>query len=105
MDDRLAILEQRVAELEKDVQELKADHAPPRNETPEQRGARLLRQAKHVWHSQPMPKEEFDQLLASLGLSDVPVLTPEQLQQEFLKAGIRPEDNAFSRGIIEMREE
>ena len=102
MDELLASLERRVAHLEQEIRDLKADLHPPSEETSAQRGERLFRQARET---KPLSKTEMQQLLQELGLPWLESKTPEQLQQELLAAGIRPEDNAFSKGIIEMREE
>jgi len=41
---------------------------------------------------------------AEMGISGAPV-GPEKLREMMLADGVNPEDNQFSRGIIEMREE
>jgi len=50
-------------------------------------------------------RKAFDELFARMGISHVKPIGAEKLQEMMLKAGIKPEDNIFSRGIIEMREE
>lgn len=70
-------------------------------ETPAQRGARLLRRAKL---EQPRMSATMAKVLADLGISGEPV-GAEKLQEMMLADGVNPEENEFSRGIIEMREE
>ncbi|MCS6859079.1 MAG: hypothetical protein NZT92_02020 [Abditibacteriales bacterium] len=50
-------------------------------------------------------RQAFDALFARMGISHVQPIGAEKLQEMMRKAGIKPEDNIFSRGIIEMREE
>jgi hypothetical protein len=45
-----------------------------------------------------------DQTLAEMGIHRQPI-PAEELQRMMLECGIKPEENLFSRGIIEMREE
>ncbi|MBI3950095.1 MAG: hypothetical protein HY314_06540 [Acidobacteria bacterium] len=45
-----------------------------------------------------------NQTLAEMGIHCLPV-PAEELQRMMLECGIKPEENLFSRGIIEMREE
>lgn len=42
---------------------------------------------------------------AAMEIPDDPAATPQKAQAMTLAAGIRPEDNEFSRGIIHAREE
>lgn len=52
-------------------------------------------------------KEELRRLMealnAQIGLVPAPNATPEEARQLMLADGIRPEDNSFSREIIQMR--
>lgn len=50
-------------------------------------------------------RKAFDELFARMGISHIKPIGAEKLQEMMLKAGIKPEDNIFSRGIIETREE
>jgi anti-sigma factor RsiW len=94
-------LEKRLAQLEHEVARLRELVEPPVDETPAQRGARLLRQAKA---SQPAISAAIAKAFEEMGITGEPI-GAEKVQEMMLAEGIRPEDNEFSRGIIEMREE
>jgi hypothetical protein len=95
LEKRLAALEQEVASLRKRVE------GPPADETPLERGARLWREAKA---SQPAIDAAVAKAFAEMGITGEPV-GHEKLMQMMLEAGVNPEDNAFSREIIAMRDE
>ena len=95
LEKRLAAVEKELAELRGRVQDLS------RPETPAERGARMIREAKR---SQAALSAAWDKAMEQMGIRGEPI-PAEELQQRMLDHGIRPEDNAFSRGIIEMREE
>jgi len=61
-------------------------------------------QSKIQWADTEALREWFEEWLKQLGINNVPI-GAEKLQEMALEEGIRPEDNSFSRGIIEMREE
>lgn len=42
--------------------------------------------------------------LAQMGIKDVKPIPPEQLREMMIAEGVNPEDNEFSRAIIEARE-
>ena len=90
-------LEKRLTIIEEEL----ALRRQPTVETPAQRGARLLRTAKP---EQARMSATMAKVLADLGISGEPI-GAEKLQQMMLADGINPEENQFSRGIIEMREE
>jgi hypothetical protein len=95
-------LEKRVAALEHEVTALRQLLQPrPIGESPAERGARLLRTAQQ---QQGQFAAAFVEVLEKMGIRGEPVGV-ERLREMMVAAGIRPEDNAFSRGIIEMREE
>lgn len=54
-------------------------------------------------------KREIQRLVAEqssrMQIPDDPTATPQQARKMMLALGIRPQDNEFSRGIIEAREE
>lgn len=54
-------------------------------------------------------KDEIRRLVAEqyaeMAIPDDPTATPQQARAMMLAQGIRPEDNDFSRGIIQVREE
>jgi len=60
--------------------------------------------SKIQWADTEALREWFEEWLKQLGINNVPI-GAEKLQEMALEEGIRPEDNSFSRGIIEMREE
>lgn len=60
-----------------------------------------LEQARRA---KPFIQERWAKVMKELGIEGKPI-PAEELQAMMLAEGIRPEDNEFSRGIIEMREE
>ncbi len=90
LDKRLTIIEEELALRRQ-----------PAVETPAQRGARLLRRAKL---EQPRMSATMAKVLNDLGISGEPI-GAEALREMMIADGVNPEDNQFSRGIIEMREE
>ena len=54
--------------------------------------------------SKSMIQGQFSQILLKLGIEGKSI-PARQLQAMAIAEGIRPEDNEFSRGIIEMRDE
>lgn len=64
-------------------------------------GARLIREAEA---QQAEFARGWDQAMATMGISGQPI-GAKALRQMLIAEGINPEDNEFSRGIIEMREE
>jgi hypothetical protein len=102
MATTLEELEKRLAALEQEVARLRWRLPIPSDEqTAAERGARMLRKAKedHAAVSAAAAKA-----YAEMGISGEPVGV-ERLREMMLACGIKPEDNEFSRGIIEMREE
>jgi hypothetical protein len=94
------VLEQRLAALEQQMIHLRC-LVEPRGETPARRGARLLAQGRR---EKARHKAAWAQAYAQMGLSGQPV-SPEQLRAMMAAEGIKPEENLFSRGIVEMRDE
>ncbi|MCI0388840.1 MAG: hypothetical protein MOB07_08760 [Acidobacteria bacterium] len=70
-------------------------------ETPAERGARLLREASL---NQDRIAAAWATAMEEAGIRGEPI-SAEELQKMFAECGVNPEDNEFSRGIIEMREE
>ena len=95
LEKRLARLEQEVASLRQLLARYKVE------ETPAERGARLIRDAEL---SQPQTAAAWAKALQEMGISGQPV-GAEKLQEMMAACGIKPEDNALSREIIAMREE
>ncbi|HMF14921.1 MAG TPA: hypothetical protein VKE94_21545 [Gemmataceae bacterium] len=61
----------------------------------------ILRQGRK---DQPILAAGFKKLLKQLGITEKPI-GAKKLKERMLAEGFDPESNAFSRGIIEMREE
>ena len=101
MATNLEDLEKRLAALELEVADLRAKAEPPIDETPAERGARALRQAKR---NQAAHRAAIAKAFAEMGITGEPI-GAENVQKMIAAGGVDPEDNAFSRGIIEMREE
>ena len=95
LEKRLAALEQEVASLRQQLERRTAD------ETAAERGARLLRQAKA---NQAAISAAAAKAFAEMGITEEPI-GAEKVQEMIAASGIRPEDNEFSHGIVEMREE
>ena len=93
--DRRAEVEQEVARLRKQVGKTLL------LETPAERGARLLTQARR---DKARLKAAVAKAFEEMGIQGEPV-PPEKLREMMAACGINPEDNLFSRGIMEMREE
>jgi len=86
--------ERMIALLQQDMRETPA-------ETPAERGARLLRiarQQEEQWVT------GWAAAMKDLGISGEPI-GAEKVQEMIASCGFKPEDNEFSRGIIQMREE
>lgn len=64
-------------------------------------GARMIREAKE---QQAEFARGWDEAMAKMGISGQPI-GAEALRQMMIAEGVNPEDNEFSRGIVEMREE
>jgi hypothetical protein len=92
---RLATLEREVLQLRQLVQPKSAD------ETPAERGFRMLREARA---SQAAFAAGLARSFEQMGIRGEPV-GAEKVQEMIAAEGIDPNDNEFSRGIIEMREE
>lgn len=60
--------------------------------------------SKFQWADKEELKKWFEEWRKRNGVTNKPI-GAEKLQEMMLKEGIKPEDNSFSKGIIEMREE
>jgi hypothetical protein len=80
----------------------RSDLSPDERSALQSLGAELLRRAQE---SQPVLEASWDELLAKWGVHGRPVGI--QRLREMIEAdcGTRPEDNAFSRELITLREE
>lgn len=94
-------LEQRLVAVEEEVRQLRQPLEPSPLETSAERGARLWAQARR---EKPRLKAIMAKVLEQMGIAGEPV-PPQQLRAMMAASGIKPEDNLFSRGILEMREE
>jgi hypothetical protein len=74
---------------------------PDLDETPAERGARMLRQAA-LNHDRIAAS--WDAAMEKMGIRGEPI-GAEKLQEMLIAEGINPESNEFSRTLIEMREE
>lgn len=90
-------LEQRLSKVEQVI----TLWQPHSDESPAERGARLLRNAEL---QQPYIAAAWAKMMEEMGISGEPI-GAEKLQEMMIAEGVNPEDNEFSRGIIEMREE
>jgi hypothetical protein len=94
-------LEKRLAQVEQEVARLRQlVVSPPAEETPAERGARLWREADVC---QVQMAAGWLRAMEQMGVRGEPI-GAEKVQEIIAAGGIKPEDNEFSRGIIEMRE-
>ncbi|HEY1380313.1 MAG TPA: hypothetical protein VGF55_26155 [Gemmataceae bacterium] len=104
-EDRIAVLEERLAAVERAVAELRAAARPPAAAP----GPRKDPLEGHPLIWKKPPPEELAKLEAevdrALGIEGVEPVGIEELHKMFIADGIDPNDNEFSRGIIEEREE
>ncbi|MGH9751410.1 MAG: hypothetical protein ACREA2_01380 [Blastocatellia bacterium] len=97
LEAKLMRLEAEIAEALRQVREIK----PARELTPEERrAARIERVKAENERLRPM----IDKAFKALGATLEPI-GAEKVQEMVAACGVNPEDNLFSRGIIEMREE
>ena len=96
-------LEKRLERVEKEIIRLwEVLEKPSHLETSAERGARMLREAKT---NQAAFSVAVAKAFREMGITGEPI-GAEELQKMIAAEGkINPEDNEFSRGIIEMREE
>lgn len=62
------------------------------------------RRAREAEYQQAQLTVAWNEAMRQLGISGAPI-GAEELQKRIAASGVNPEDNEFSRGIIEMREE
>jgi len=74
---------------------------PKAEETPAERGARLIREAKA---SQPAINAAVTRAFKEMGITGEAV-SAEEFQKLMAECGVNPEENLFSREILAMREE
>lgn len=95
-------LERRMIRIEQDLARLQQQvETPPQVERPTARGAQLLRETQR---NQAAISAAITQAFAEMGITGEPI-GAEQVQEMMRACGMQPDDNAFSRDIIAMREE
>lgn len=92
-------LEQRLAALERDMANLKAESA--RSHDPAARGARFLGEART---EHPSVVAAWQTVRQQLDLQGQPI-GAKQFRQRLIASGMNPDDNSLSRELIAMREE
>jgi hypothetical protein len=105
-EDRLAVLEERVAALERLVAELRAAKRPATSAAPDPKDP--LKDHPLFRQSITDPKELAEhhaQVLKALGIEHVKPVGAQKVREMMIADGVDPDDNEFSRGIIEAREE
>ena len=90
-------IEQDLAEVRQALEELR----PTKSLTPEERAAARL---EHVRSKNEKLTPLIDKAFKNMGITGEPI-DAEKLQEMVAACGVKAEDNIFSRGIIEMREE
>jgi len=95
----LQSLEKRLSAMERDVAEVRAELA--RSHGSANRGARLIQEA-HAQHAAAIAA--WQAVRERLGIQGQP-MGAKQFRQRLLATGMDPNDNAFSRDLIAMREE
>jgi hypothetical protein len=101
MTTTLEELDQRLGKLEQEMEEMRRLVRRPPVEGGATSALQLVEQALR---EKPRLRVLAAKALEQMGISGHPV-PPETLRQMMAEAGIRPEENLFSRGIEEMREE
>src|SRR5260370_21852557 len=90
-------LQKRIAELETEVQELRALVAPPPDETPAQRSRRAMRLAE-LGH--PAAVAAWDRAMVEMGIPKLEPIGATRLREMMIAEGVNPDSNEFIRGII-----
>jgi hypothetical protein len=100
MSTTIEALEQRLAAVEQELARLRMERRPA-EESPAERGARMLREAALA---QPEIAAGWRKAMEEMGITSEPVGI-EKLREMMLADGVDPNDSAFSREIIAMRDE
>ena len=89
-------IEQELAEVRQELEKL----CPTKSLTPEERAAARL---ERVRSKNEKLTPLIDKVFEKMGITGEPI-GAEKLQEMLAAEGVKPEENSFSRGIIEMRE-
>ena len=95
-------LEQRVARLEHELARLGQVPQSLPGQASEPKRTSLLAQARR---DKPRLRAIAAKAFAEMGIPETPPVPAEQLRDRMEADGIRPEENLFSRGVLEMRKE
>ena len=102
MSTTIEALEQRLAAVEHDLAQLRLQlERRQTEESSAERGARMLREAAL---EQPRIAAGWRKAMEEMGITGEPVGI-EKLHEMMIAAGVDPNDSAFSREIIAMRDE
>jgi hypothetical protein len=97
-------LEKRVAALEQEVSFLRKYLLPsrPGEESPAEAA---WRRALAAALQAPAVAAAWTRFMEHMGIKGLQYMPPEKLREMIAAEGVKPEDNEFSRALIEMREE
>ncbi|MCZ6676976.1 MAG: hypothetical protein O7E52_06975 [Candidatus Poribacteria bacterium] len=105
MSETLETLANRVDRLEATMQQMSDQLSllTPQQKPPEKpkTGVEIIKEM--AIDKRPLA-EGFRKLMKRMGVPEKPTVTLEELRESMVRGGIRPEDNEFSRAIIEERE-
>ena len=109
MSETLETLANRIDQLEATMQKISdqlsqlTEESPAQQKPPEKpkTGTQVIKEM--AIDKRPLA-EGFRKLMKRMGVPEKPTISIEELQERMARDGIRPEDNEFSRAIIEERE-
>jgi hypothetical protein len=97
LKEKIARIQQELADVSAGLDEITKAAAPP--------AARSHPRANRPCVDKEPLRQTFTAMFKRMGIEHVQPIGTEKLQELMRQDGIKPEDNIFSRGIIEMREE
>ena len=97
--EKLALIQKELTEVYKAIEQLENNRLV--DQKPQQSGW----PASIQFADKELLRQAFHDLIKQMGIEHVKPIGAVTLQEMMLKEGVKPEDNLFSRGIIEMREE